>query len=279
MAKVYLSSTLLDLKPEREAVTRWLIAANHQPVHSYVADSESVHDSCLSDIDDCDLYVLLLGHRYGFVPEENNPEELAITQLEFRHAGQLGLPRIALLRTSVPDINLSDLLDPARNARLQAFRQEVCKALRPAEFKDEAGLIGALSAGVQRALAASPTAAGTPDAVPRDVRRASPPPAQVGSTSNPAPSWWATLPGVLTGAAALIAAIAGLIALFVPSPEPVLPAPKPATMVAPEAKPVTPVLPAAPATKPAEASESQGAQSVKTGDIGAGARVNIEQRR
>ena len=39
MAKVYLSSTLLDLKPEREAVTRWLIAANHQPVHSYVADS------------------------------------------------------------------------------------------------------------------------------------------------------------------------------------------------------------------------------------------------
>ena len=90
MAKVYLSSTLLDLKPEREAVTRWLIAAKHQPVHSYVADSESVHDSCLSDIDDCDLYVLVLGHRYGFVPEENNPEQLAITQLEFRHAGQLG---------------------------------------------------------------------------------------------------------------------------------------------------------------------------------------------
>jgi len=77
MAKVYLSSTLLDLKPEREAVTRWLIAAGHLPVHSYVADSESVHVSCLKDIDPCDLYVLILGHRYGFVPEEGNPGQLA----------------------------------------------------------------------------------------------------------------------------------------------------------------------------------------------------------
>ena len=131
MAKVYLSSTLVDLKAERTVVTNWLIAAGHQPVHSYAADSESVHLSCLNDIDPCDLYVLILGHRYGFVPEENNPEQLAITQLEFRHAGSLGLPRIALLRTSVPDINLSDLLDPARNTQLQDFRKEVGKALRP----------------------------------------------------------------------------------------------------------------------------------------------------
>ena len=42
MTKVYLSSTLLDLRDERQAVTNWLIAAGFQPVHSYVADSESV---------------------------------------------------------------------------------------------------------------------------------------------------------------------------------------------------------------------------------------------
>ena len=165
MAKVYLSSTLLDLKPEREAVTRWLVAAGHLPVHSYVADSESVHVSCLKDIDPCDLYVLILGHRYGFVPAEGNPGQLAITQLEFRHAGELGLPRIALLRTSVPDINLSDLLDPSRIAKLQDFREEVGQALRPAEFADEAGLIHALSAGVQRTLVATAAASGPPSAV------------------------------------------------------------------------------------------------------------------
>lgn len=152
MAKVYLSSTLVDLKAERTVVTNWLIAAGHLPVHSYVADSESVHLSCLNDIDACDLYILILGHRYGFVPEESNPEQGSITQLEFRHAGKLGIPRIALLRTSIPDVNLSDLLEPARSARLQEFRDEVGKALRPAVFADEAGLIHGLSTGIQREL-------------------------------------------------------------------------------------------------------------------------------
>ncbi len=48
----------------------WLIAAGHQPVHSYRPDSETVRESCIDDIDRCDLYVLILGHRYGFQPAE-----------------------------------------------------------------------------------------------------------------------------------------------------------------------------------------------------------------
>ena len=51
MAKVYISSTVMDLKAERQAVMDWLIAADHQPVHSYRPDSETVRDSCLDDID------------------------------------------------------------------------------------------------------------------------------------------------------------------------------------------------------------------------------------
>ena len=36
MAKVYVSSTIADLKRERRAVMEWLVAAGHQPVHSYL---------------------------------------------------------------------------------------------------------------------------------------------------------------------------------------------------------------------------------------------------
>lgn len=79
MAKVYVSSTIADLEPERRAVMDWLVAARHQPVHSYLPSSDTVRDSCLDDVDACDLYVLILGHRYGFVPEEGNPEGLSIT--------------------------------------------------------------------------------------------------------------------------------------------------------------------------------------------------------
>src|SRR5215475_13080428 len=118
MAKVYVSSTIADLEQERRAVMDWLVAARHQPVHSYLPNSDTVRDSCLEDVDTCDLYVLILGHRYGFQPPEGNPEGLSITQLEFRRAGQAGIPRIALLRTVIPDVRLSDMEDPERAMRV-----------------------------------------------------------------------------------------------------------------------------------------------------------------
>jgi Domain of unknown function (DUF4062) len=49
MAKVYVSSTVADLKRERRAVIDWLVAAGHQPVHSYLPDSDTVRVSCLDD--------------------------------------------------------------------------------------------------------------------------------------------------------------------------------------------------------------------------------------
>ncbi len=148
MTRVYLSSTLLDLQDERRAVSDWLIAAGFQPVHSYVANGETARESCLEDIAGCELYLLILGHRYGFQPKDGNPGRLSVTCLEFRQAGKLGLPRLAFLRTSVPDIALSDLNDPDRNALVQAFRAEVQDAVRPAEFKDKADFVAAFSAAI-----------------------------------------------------------------------------------------------------------------------------------
>ncbi len=153
VAKVYVSSTIADLAQERRAVLDWLRLARHQALDSYLPGSETVRDSCLADVAGCDLYVLIAGHRYGFQPPDGNPEHLSITQLEFRRAGECGIPRVALLRTSVPDVRTSDLLDPARAPLVLAFRDEVAGAVRPAEFSDLQGLIQGLSTGVQGALA------------------------------------------------------------------------------------------------------------------------------
>ena len=152
MAKVYVSSTIADLKRERRAVMDWLVAAGHQPVHSYLPNSDTVRDSCLDDVDNSDLYVLIAGHRYGFQPPQDNPEGLSITHLEFQRAGQSGIPRVALLRTSIPDVSLSDLADPPRLALVSAFRDEVAREVRAAEFSDREGLIRGLSTGVQAAM-------------------------------------------------------------------------------------------------------------------------------
>jgi hypothetical protein len=152
MAKVYVSSTIADLTEERQAVLDWLRLARHQAVDSYLPDSDTVRDSCLDDVDACDLYVLIAGHRYGFQPPEDNPGGLSITHLEFRRAGECGIPRVALLRTSIPDVSLSDLEDPARAPLVLAFRAEVARSVRPAQFSDLQGLIQGLSTGVQGEL-------------------------------------------------------------------------------------------------------------------------------
>jgi Domain of unknown function (DUF4062)/Tetratricopeptide repeat len=153
MARVYVSSTIADLKPERREVMGWLADAQHQVVHSYRPSSDTVRESCLDDVDTCDLYVLILGHRYGFQPAQDNPEGLSITQLEFRRAGESGVPRVALVRTSIPDVSLSDMEDPERAALVRAFRAEVAREVRASEFSDLAALIGGLSTGVPAELA------------------------------------------------------------------------------------------------------------------------------
>src|SRR5215470_15978400 len=130
MAKVYLSSTIADLKRERRAVLDWLRLARQQAVDSYLPNSETVQVSSLDDVAGCDLYVLIMGHRWGFVPGDGNPEGLSITQLEFRRAGECGIPRVALVRTSIPDVSLSDIEDPQKLALVHAFRKEVARAVR-----------------------------------------------------------------------------------------------------------------------------------------------------
>jgi hypothetical protein len=152
LARVYVSSTIADLTEERRAVLDWLRLARHQAVDSYLPDSDTVRDSCLEDVAGCDLYVLILGHRYGFQPPDGNPEGLSITQLEFRRAGECGIPRVALLRTSIPDVSLSDLADPQRMALVSAFRDEVADQVRTAQFSDLQGLIQGLSTGIQNEL-------------------------------------------------------------------------------------------------------------------------------
>ena len=130
----------------------WLRLARHQAIDSYLPDSDTVRQSCLDDVGACDLYVLILGHRYGFQPPEDNPEGLSITHLEFRRAAECGIPRVALLRTSIPDVSLSDLADPQQLALVSAFRDEVARQVRPAQFSDLKGLIQGLSTGIQGEL-------------------------------------------------------------------------------------------------------------------------------
>jgi len=43
-------------------------------------------DKCVADVKTSDIYVGIFAWRYGTVPDENNPDKLSITEMEYRAA-------------------------------------------------------------------------------------------------------------------------------------------------------------------------------------------------
>jgi hypothetical protein len=79
--KVYLSSTFLDLQDHRERVAGALRKAKYDVVmmEEYVTRDELVEIACQGDVTGCDAYLGLFAWRYGYIPEDNNPERQSVT--------------------------------------------------------------------------------------------------------------------------------------------------------------------------------------------------------
>lgn len=68
----------------------------------YVASDERPLDVCLADVAQCDLYIGIVAWRYGFIPQENNPEGRSITECELRAAMKLGKKCLLFLSDEEP---------------------------------------------------------------------------------------------------------------------------------------------------------------------------------
>lgn len=119
---IYLSSTFGDLASEREEVRRWLPEYGYLCKHSEDAGIQRPLPRCLQDIDDCELYLLLLGPHYGSLVR-GGPlnEELSYTHHEFRHARSRGMPCLAFQIRSYG----YDRIEADEVARREAFWEEV----------------------------------------------------------------------------------------------------------------------------------------------------------
>jgi HEAT repeat protein len=146
MAKIYVSSTFLDLQEFREKILYHLQRLQQSVVamEYYLADDRRPAEKCIADVEACDIYVGIFAWRYGTIPEENNPEQLSITEMEYRAARDKGIPCLIFLQ----DDNAPwppRLVDDDKT-RIKALRQRLEKAHTPQWFKntDElASLVGA----------------------------------------------------------------------------------------------------------------------------------------
>ncbi len=94
---VYVSSTAVDLEQHRTALKAALEKAQYDVacMEKYAAFDERPLDKCRADVARCDVFVLLVAHRYGFRPDAGNPGGKSITELEYDEAGRhAGKPRL-----------------------------------------------------------------------------------------------------------------------------------------------------------------------------------------
>ncbi|MHC1689184.1 MAG: DUF4062 domain-containing protein [Methanothrix sp.] len=93
--QVFVSSTYQDLQEERQEVMHALLELDCIPagMELFPAANESQWSLIKRVIDDCDYYLLILGGRYGSC----SPDGVSYTEMEYRHALEIGKPTIAFL--------------------------------------------------------------------------------------------------------------------------------------------------------------------------------------
>ena len=96
---VFISSTYEDLKSERQALVGVALENNFIPVgmEQFHAAPTSQWNVITKMIDECDVYLLVIGARYGSIDKETG---ISYTEKEYNYAKAKGLPVLVLIKES-----------------------------------------------------------------------------------------------------------------------------------------------------------------------------------
>lgn len=124
--QIFVSSTFVDLKPEREQVIKAILEMGHIPVgmEMFSAADEEQWQIIARQIEVCDYYVVLVAHRYGSVTTEG----LSYTEKEYDYAVAQKVPVLGFVLTDATpwpaDADHRES-DPGRQSALAAFKHKV----------------------------------------------------------------------------------------------------------------------------------------------------------
>ena len=89
--QVFISSTYLDNVERRKVVVDFVLSAGMLPVgmERFPASDRPTVEECEQFAAECDIYVGIIAHRYGWIPEG---KECSITELEYEAAKRANRP-------------------------------------------------------------------------------------------------------------------------------------------------------------------------------------------
>src|SRR5882672_2951358 len=125
--KVMISSTARDLPEHRKEVMDACLRQGMFPImmeHLPAIDAESIPAS-LNMVDEADIYLLILAHRYGYVPTANNPQRISVTEHEYNRAVERKLPILTFAMHDDHPVKAADVEKGEGAVKLETFKSRV----------------------------------------------------------------------------------------------------------------------------------------------------------
>jgi hypothetical protein len=127
--QIFVSSTYTDLLQERQAAVEAILKAGHIPagMELFAAGSQSQIETIKRWIDDSDIFLLILGGRYGSIDPASGK---SYTELEYEYTASKGMPLFAIvisqeaLERKVKSTGQA-VLELANREKYDKFRQSV----------------------------------------------------------------------------------------------------------------------------------------------------------
>lgn len=122
--QIFVSSTFIDLIDERQAAVEAILKAGHIPagMELFTASNQSQWTIIQKWIDESDIYMLILGGRYGSIEPDSG---LSYTELEYNYALAQKKPLFAVI-----------MKDDALNEKVKQKGRDVLESDNPQKMKD-----------------------------------------------------------------------------------------------------------------------------------------------
>jgi len=127
LKRIFISSTFQDLKPHRELI--WKELSKFQLIiigmEKFGACSEKPIDKCLSEVEMCDYFILILAYVYGSIDKKTGK---SFTELEYEKAVSKGLIILPYIMDSEKATIETKYIDKSENfIKLIKFKQTIMK--------------------------------------------------------------------------------------------------------------------------------------------------------
>ena len=137
--KVFISSVIRGFEQFRAAAKDAVETLDMKPIMSehFGARTYSSEHACLTEVDQCDVYILILGANYGYEPQP----DLSVTQQEFHQAVSKRKPILVFIQKTDFDAKQAVFVNEVSDYKLGFFR---------ASFSDPQELLKAIVQGLSR---------------------------------------------------------------------------------------------------------------------------------